>query len=324
MKIAVLPGDGIGKEVVPVAESVLKLALPSAEFVPVEVGNERWLREGTAITEEDTDIIRGCDCVLFGAITSPPGKPYRSVILGLRKDLGLYANIRPFRSNPVSPRQVDFVIYRENSEDLYCGMETASPDEVRTVRLITRSASERIARLACQRPGIRKLTIVHKANVMRSCELFRDACTSVAKAAGVQHDEMLVDTAAYCLVRDPGRFDTIVTTNLFGDILSDEASALIGSMGLSPSANVGDKYALFEPVHGSAPDIAGQGIANPIAAVLSAKMMLEWAGKADAAKAVQRAVDGAISEGKLTPDLGGRSSTAEVGSTILKHLEKEL
>jgi methanogen homoisocitrate dehydrogenase len=324
MKIAVLPGDGVGKEVVPVAEAVLKLALPSAEFVPVEVGNERWLREGKALTEEDMGVIRGCDCVLFGAITSPPGKPYRSVILQLRKDLDLYANIRPFRSSPISPRQVDFIIYRENSEDLYAGLETVTPDEVRTVRLITRKASERIARVACQKPGLRKLTIVHKANVMRSCELFRDACASVARDMGVPHDEMLVDTAAYYLVRDPARFDTIVTTNLFGDILSDEASALIGSMGLSPSANVGDRYALFEPVHGSAPDIAGKGIANPVATVLSAKMLLEWAGKPEAAKAVQRAVDGAIADGKLTPDLGGGSSTAEVQAAIMKHLEKEL
>jgi methanogen homoisocitrate dehydrogenase len=324
MKIAVLPGDGVGREVVPVARDVLKMALPGAEYVYVDVGNERWLREGKAITDEDMDVIRGCDCVLFGAITSPPGKPYRSVILGLRKDLELYANIRPFKSNPVSPRQVDFTIYRENSEDLYAGLETVTPDEVRSVRLITRKASERIARMACGKPGIKRLTIVHKANVMKSCELFRDACISVAKAAGVPHDEMLVDTAAYNLVRDPSRFDTIVTTNLFGDILSDEASALIGSMGLSPSANVGERYALFEPVHGSAPDIAGKGIANPIAAVLSAKMLLEWAGKPEAAKVVQRAVDGAISDGKLTPDLGGRSSTQEVGTSIMKHLEKEL
>ncbi len=218
---------------------------------------------------------------------------------------------------------MDFTIYRENSEDLYAGLETVTPDEVRTVRLITRQASERIARVACQRPGIKKLTIVHKANVMRSCELFRDACAAVAKDMGVPYDEMLVDTAAYNLVRDPGRFDTIVTTNLFGDILSDEASALIGSMGLSPSANLGDRYALFEPVHGSAPDIAGKGIANPIAAVLSAKMLLDWAGRPDAAKAVQRAVDGAMSEGKLTPDLGGGSSTTEVSRAILKHLEKD-
>ncbi len=324
MKIAVLPGDGVGKEVVPVAREVLKIALPGAEYVHIDVGNERWLRDGKAITDEDMDVIRECDCVLFGAITSPPGKPYRSIILGLRKDLGLHANIRPFLSNPVSPRQVNFTIYRENSEDLYAGLETVTQDEVRTVRLITRKASERIARVACQKPGIRRLTIVHKANVMKSCELFRDACISVAKSMGVPYDEMLIDTAAYNLVRDPSRFDTIVTTNLFGDILSDEASALIGSMGLSPSANIGDRYALFEPVHGSAPDIAGKGIANPIAAVLSAKMLLEWAGKPEAAKAVQRAVDGAISDRKLTPDLGGHCSTQEVGTAILKHLEYEL
>jgi methanogen homoisocitrate dehydrogenase len=324
MKIAVLPGDGIGKEVIPVARAILAIALPSAEYVSVDVGNERWLREGNAITAGDMDIIRSCDCALFGAITSPPGKPYRSIILGLRKDLDLYANIRPFRSSPVSLRQVDFVIYRENTEDLYAGLETVTADEVRSVRLITRKASERIARAACRRPGIKKLTIVHKANVMRSCELFRDACASVAESMGVPHDEVLVDAAAYYLIKDPGRFDTIVTTNLFGDILSDEASAIIGSLGLSPSANVGDRYALFEPVHGSAPNIAGKGIANPMAAVLSAKMLLEWAGHGQAAEAVQRAVDGTIRDGTLTPDLGGRCSTKDVGAAIMKRLEREL
>jgi len=324
MKIAVLPGDGIGKEVIPVARDVLAMALPSAEFVPVEVGHERWLREGEAITEQDMAVIRSCDCVLFGAITSPPGKPYRSVILRLRQDLDLYANIRPFRSFPGSPRPVDFVIYRENTEDLYAGLETATADEVRSVRLITRRASERIAQAACRKPGIKKLTIVHKANVMRSCELFRDACASVAAAAGVPFDDMLVDTAAYNLVRDPGRFDTIVTTNLFGDILSDEAAALVGSLGLSPSANVGDEYALFEPVHGSAPDIAGKGYANPIAAVLSVKMLLEWAGHDREADAVQRAVNETIREGIHTRDLGGWFSTHDVGAAIVQQLEREL
>jgi methanogen homoisocitrate dehydrogenase len=301
------------------------MALPGAEYVPIEVGHERYLREGTAMTDEEMETIRSCDCVLFGAITTPPGrKPYRSIILRLRKELDLYANIRPFRSCPASPRKVDFTIYRENTEDLYTGLEEASEDEARTVRVITRKASERIARAACHRPGIRKLTIVHKANVMKSCELFRDACVGVARAMGVQYEEMLVDAAAYNMVRDPGRFDTIVTTNMFGDILSDEAAALIGSLGLSPSANVGDRHALFEPVHGSAPDIAGRGVANPVAAVLSARMLLEWAGKAGAAEAVQQAVDATIADGVLTPDLGGRHATGDVRSAIVKRLERLL
>ncbi|WP_174590597.1 isocitrate/isopropylmalate dehydrogenase family protein [Methanocella conradii] len=321
MRIAVLPGDGIGKEVVPVAVDVLKAVLPGAEYVHIEVGHERFLREGVAMSEEDFENVKKCDCILFGAITTPPKKCYRSVILTLRRELDMYANVRPFKSCMVSPYNVDFTIYRENCEDLYCGMEEVSEDMVLSTRKITRHASERIARMACRRPGLKKLTIVHKANVLRSCELFRNVCIEVAKELSVPYEEMLVDAMAYSLIRDPSRFDTIVTTNLFGDILSDEAAALIGGLGLSPSANIGDRYALFEPVHGSAPDIAGKGIANPIAAVLSAKMLLEWAGRGKEAEMVQRSVDRTLADGVLTPDLGGVYKTSDVRRSLLKYLE---
>jgi methanogen homoisocitrate dehydrogenase len=322
MKIAVLPGDGIGKEVVPVAVDVLKAALPGAEYINIDVGHDRFVREGTAMSEEDFDAIKKCDCILFGAITTPPKRCYKSVILTLRRELDMYANVRPFRSCAISPYKVDFTIYRENCEDLYCGMEEVTDDQVLSIRKITRHASERIARAACRKPGLKKLTIVHKANVLRSCELFRDVCIQVAREMKVPYEEMLVDAMAYNLVRDPSRYDTIVTTNLFGDILSDEAAALIGSLGLSPSANVGDRYALFEPVHGSAPDIAGKGIANPIAAVLSAKMLLEWAGHGEEAGRVQEAVDKTIADGVHTPDMGGKFSTIDVRRSLLKHLER--
>jgi methanogen homoisocitrate dehydrogenase len=322
MKIAVLPGDGIGKEVVPVAEEVLRAVMPEAEYVAIDIGYERFLREGIAMSQEDLGLIRQCDCILFGAVTTPPKKCYRSVILTLRTELDMYANIRPFKSCAVSPYKVDMVIYRENCEDLYCGMEDVSEDQVLSTRKITRHASERIARAACKRPGIKKLTIVHKANVLRSCELFRDVCIGTAREMNVPYEEMLVDATAYNLIRDPSRFDTIVTTNLFGDILSDEAAALIGGLGLSPSANVGDKYALFEPVHGSAPDIAGKGIANPIAAVLSAKMMMEWAGMFEQAQMIDKAVNLTIDSGILTPDMGGKYKTADIRISLLKHLEK--
>ncbi len=322
MKIAVLPGDGIGKEVVPVALDVLKAVMPGAEYIHIDVGHERFVREGTAMSEDDFINIKKCDCILFGAITTPPKKCYNSVILTLRRELDMYANIRPFRSCSISPYKVDFTIYRENCEDLYCGMEEVREDEVLSTRKITRHASERIARAACKRPGIKKLTIVHKANVLRSCELFRNVCVEVAKEMGVPYEEMFVDAMAYNLIRDPSRYDTIVTTNLFGDILSDEAAALIGGLGLSPSANVGDRYALFEPVHGSAPDIAGKGIANPIAAVLSAKMLLEWAGHGEEAIRVQEAVEKTIASGVRTPDIGGKHSTRDVRQSLLKHLEQ--
>lgn len=321
MKIAVLPGDGIGKEVVPVAVDVLKSVMPEAEYIPVDVGQERFLREGTAMSEEDMYLIKSCDCILFGAITTPPKKCYKSVILTLRTVLDMYANVRPFKSCAISPYKVNFTIYRENCEDLYCGMEEVKEDEVLSTRKITRHASERIAKAACLKPGIKKLTIVHKANVLRSCELFRDVCIGVANDMKVPYEEMLVDAMAYGLIKNPSRFDTIVTTNLFGDILSDEAAALIGGLGLSPSANIGDRYALFEPVHGSAPDIAGKGIANPIAAVLSAKMLLEWSGHFNEAKKVGIAVESVIADGVLTPDVGGKNKTSDVSTSLLKHLE---
>lgn len=321
MRVAVLPGDGIGKEVVPVAVDVLKAVMPEAEYVPVDVGYERFIRESTAMSPEDLNTIKECNGILFGAVTTPPKKCYKSVILTLRTELDMYANVRPFRSCAISPYRVDFTIYRENCEDLYCGMEDVSDDRVLSTRKITRHASERIARAACRKPGIRKLAIVHKANVLRSCELFRDVCRGVAVEMGVPYEEVLVDTIAYNLIKDPSRYDTIVTTNLFGDILSDEAAALIGGLGLSPSANVGDHYALFEPVHGSAPDIAGKGIANPIAAVLSAKMLLEWSGHPVEALRVQQAVDKTIADGIFTPDIGGAYHTADVRSSLLKFLE---
>lgn len=321
MKIAVLPGDGIGKEVTPVAYEVLKQTIPDAEFIHVDVGYERFLREGTALTDSDLDLIKSCNCVLFGAITTPPKRCYRSVILTLRSELELYANIRPFRSCAISPYNVDFTIYRENSEDLYMGLEDVSEDEVRSTRVITKAASERIARTACKKPGLKKLSIVHKANVLKSCLLFKESCTKVAEELKVPYEDVLVDTMAYQLIRCPQKYDTIVTTNLFGDILSDEAAALIGGLGLSPSANIGDRYALFEPVHGSAPDIAGKGIANPIAAVLSAKMLLEWAGKNYEANCVQNAVDRTIENNILTPDLGGANTTDQVKVSIVKYLE---
>lgn len=324
MKVAVLPGDGIGKEVVPVAAEVLRSVIPSLELVPVDAGYERFCREGVPIVEADMDLIKSCDCVLFGAVTSPPKKSYKSVILSLRADLDLYANIRPFRSFSISPYNVDMTIYRENSEDLYCGIECIEEDKVLSTRKITRHASERIARAACGKPGIRKLTIVHKANVLQSCGLFRDVCIGIAKEMNVPYEEMLVDTMAYNLIRDPSRYDTIVTTNLFGDILSDEAAALIGGLGLSPSANVGDRYALFEPVHGSAPDIAGKGIANPMAAVLSAGMLLAWAGYVHESEVVRLAVERTIDDGVLTPDLGGKHKASDVQSSILEHLEASL
>ena len=271
------------------------------------------------MADEDLETIKECDCVLLGAITTPPDPNYRSVLLRLRKDLDLYANIRPFQS-----RDLDFIIVRENTEGLYSGLEEVGVEESRTLRVITRRGSERIAEMACDlAAGRRKLTIVHKSNVLRSDRLFLQTCRDVAERRGVPYDDMLVDAAAYNLVVNPQRFDVLVTTNLFGDILSDEAAGVVGSLGLCASANIGATRALFEPIHGSAPDIAGKGIANPVGAIRSAAMMMEWLGEPEMARRIERAVQRALDEGVKTPDLGGSSGTADVTRAVCGYLVEE-
>lgn len=315
--IAVIGGDGIGPEVIRSALAILKAVGVEIEEVPVEVGFERWKRTGTAMTDEDLEIIKGCRCILFGAITTPPDPNYRSVLLRLRKELDLYANIRPF-----SRKGLDFIIVRENTEGLYSGIEELGDEEARTVRVITLDGSRRIAKKACELTARRKrLTIVHKSNVLRSDRLFLKVCKEVAEEHGILYDDMLVDAAAYNLVLHPEKFDVMVTTNLFGDILSDEAAGVIGSLGLCASANLGERYALFEPIHGSAPDIAGKGIANPIGAIRSAAMMADWLGDSAKARLIEEAVIWSLDKGITTPDLGGSHTTKDVTDAIASHLK---
>jgi methanogen homoisocitrate dehydrogenase len=252
-KVAVVPGDGIGPEVVESALAVLDAAGVSFEKVFLEIGLSRWERTGVAMSEEDLQTLKECDCILFGAISTPSDPNYKSVLLRIRRELDLYANIRPFRS-----RDLDFIIVRENTEGLYSGLEELGAEESRTLRVVTRRGSERIAEKACDLAAARRrLTVIHKSNVLKSDRLFLDSCRAVAGRRAVPCEDMLVDAAAYNLVINPKRFDVMVTTNLFGDILSDEAAGVIGSLGLCASANVGTRHALFEPIHGSAPDIAG-------------------------------------------------------------------
>jgi methanogen homoisocitrate dehydrogenase len=325
MKLALIPGDGIGREVIPAALSVLDAFGLDIDKIPLEIGYGRWERTGSAITDEDMSIIKECDCVLFGAITTPPDPDYKSVLLRLRKELDLYANIRPFAplkkvKLPCNTKKFDFVIVRENTEGMYSGIEEVHEDAAYTTRVITRAGSERIAECACRiaRERKKEITIVHKANVLKSDSLFRDVCSGVAGKNETSYREILVDTMAYDLILHPEKYDVIVTTNLFGDILSDVAAAITGGLGLCPSANIGDRYALFEPVHGSAPDIAGKGIANPVAAILSVKMMLEWAGWKEEAESIGKAVESVIACGIVTPDLGGSYSTFDVSNAIAK------
>ncbi|KAB2947156.1 MAG: isocitrate/isopropylmalate family dehydrogenase [Candidatus Methanoperedens sp.] len=324
MKVAIIPGDGIGKEVLPAALSVLDVFGVDIEKVPLEIGFGKWEKTGSAITDDDIALIKQCDCVLFGAITTVPDPDYKSVLVRIRKELDLYANIRPFtplkKVKLPCAKKFDFVIVRENTEGMYSGVEELHEDVAYSTRIITRKGSTRIAEKACKIAKMRKkqLTIVHKANVLKSDSFFRDVCTGVAKKNDIRYNEMFVDAMAYDMILHPEKYDVIVTTNLFGDILSDEAAAMVGGLGLCPSANIGDKYAFFEPIHGSAPDIAGKGIANPIAAILSVKMMLEWAGFNAEAKTIGQAVNNVLDNGIVTPDLGGSYSTLDVSNAITK------
>ena len=332
MKIAVASGDGIGKEVVPAALQVLDALSLNIEKVPVEIGYGKWKRTGKAITDDDLDLLRSCDCTFFGAITTPPDPDYKSVLVRIRQEFDLYANIRPVKGMG-GGKNINFTIVRENTEGMYSGIEQVFPDAVHSTRVITHKGSERIAEYACllaredkdnegdHRKHPKRLTIVHKANILKSCNLFKEVCISVADRHKVPWEDMLVDATAHRLVLDPERFELIVTTNLFGDILSDMAAALIGGLGLCASANIGEKYALFEPVHGSAPDIAGKGLANPIAAILSLAMMLKWYGKTKESDAVHDAVAHVTAAGITTPDLGGRCSTMKVADAVATAIE---
>ena len=338
-KIAVIEGDGVGHEIIPAALSVLskfntnniKKRKTNTDFdhqfelIPFNIGYGRWERDGIAMTDEDLDRISKCDCVLFGAITTPPDPEYKSVLLRLRKELDLYANIRPIKSLLPNANPIDFVIVRENTEGMYSGIEEIGKDVSTTTRVITRKGSQRIAESACEIAKKRKgeLTIVHKSNVLKSDKLFLDVCIETTKNSGVSYTDNLVDSMAYKLVRDPTCVDVIVTTNLFGDILSDMAATFVGGLGMCASANIGNNHALFEPIHGSAPDIAGKGLANPIAAILSVRMMLEWMGIPEAS-VIDDAIVHALQAGVRTPDLGGTATTNEMAEGIAKWVEELL
>ncbi len=330
MKLAVIEGDGIGREVIPEAVKILDAFGLEIEKAPLELGYARWERTGTAMSDEDLEVIKRCDAVLFGAITTVPDPNYKSVLLTIRKELDLYANIRPVKPLPgvigvTGWSDFDFVIVRENTEGLYSGIEEIGPDFSWTKRIVTRKGSERIAAYACKLAKTRKnkLTIVHKSNVLKSDKLFLDVCRQTASTAGVEYSDMLVDSMAYSLMMHPEKYDVIVTTNLFGDILSDMCAALVGSLGLVPSANIGERYAFFEPVHGSAPDIAGKGIANPIAAILCVKMLLEWIGETRS-PVIDDAIAEVLQKKIITPDLGGKSSTIEIGNAIAEYVKKNI
>ncbi len=351
--ILVIPGDGIGREVIPAAVSVLQATGLPLRFVEADAGWECFQQQGEALPSATLDAARAADAILFGAVASPshPVVGYRSPIVRLRRELDLYANIRPIYDDPAAAgnpraRRVDLVVVRENTEGLYAGRERVEDggDTAIAERVITRRASERIARVAFELARNRRaargedstlparVTIVHKANILReTCGLFRTAAREIAQAyPDVQAEEMLVDTCALQIATHPERFDVIVTTNLFGDILSDVACAWGGGLGLASSANLGERHALFEPVHGAAPDIAGKGIANPLAAIgcaalllahLARRASLEYAPDMIAWSArIQRAIRHIRAAGPHTPDLGGNAVTSQITDAVIAHM----
>jgi len=348
--IVLLPGDGIGPEVVGQARAVLDTVAARFghrfDYREHRIGGCAIEADGAALPDATLAACRAADAVLLGAVGGPrwddPDAPVRPEqgLLGLRKQLGLFANLRPVRAHPAlvdaSPLRpervagVDILVVRELTGGLYFGEPrvreaTATGERAVDTLVYTDAEIRRVVRLACQLARGRrgKVTSVDKANVLASSRLWRSVATSVAgETAGVTLEHQLVDAAAMRLITSAADFDVIVTENMFGDILTDEASVLTGSLGTLPSASIGDdRCGVYEPCHGSAPDIAGRGIANPLGTILSAAMLLRHSlGLADAAAAVERAVDDAITAGARTADLGGTMSCAAVGDAVCARL----
>lgn len=315
--IAIVEGDGIGHEVIPVARDILALLHPEYEFLPVDVGYARWEQTGCPCADHDIALLKTADAILFGAVTTPPMKDYQSVVLRIRKSLDLYANLRPVKGDGF-----DIMIVRENTEGLYSGIEETTPDRATTLRVVSRAGTVRIARaairIARERSGT--LTIGHKANVIKSDVFFRDICIAEARSADIPFNDKYIDALSLDILKHPKNYNVVVTTNMFGDILSDVAAYLVGGLGLLPSANIGDRYALFEPVHGSAPDIAGKNIANPIAAIRSAAMLLEYLGDHVGAHQIDTAIRSTVARGICTRDLCGTAGTREFGKAVMNEI----
>ena len=334
--ISLITGDGIGPELSESAISILETIHDKLDvktkIISLEAGDVALEKYGHALPDETFESIKSSDACL----KAPVGESAADVIVVLRRKLDLFANIRPAKSYPNTPAlrdDVDLVIVRENTEDLYTGQEFELDGSAVAMRIITEKASKRIAKhafqTAIQRNGKRRVTCVHKSNVMRKTDgLFSKSCESVAKEfPDIKFDQMYVDACSMNLIRQPQDFDVIVTTNLFGDILSDESSQVVGGLGMAPAANIGDNFGLFEPVHGAAFDIAGKQIANPTSFILSIKMMLEWLGTknndqnaSSAAKILEDTVLNIVNSGVATKDIGGTMSTREFTKEVTSKL----
>ncbi|MGB9697631.1 MAG: isocitrate/isopropylmalate dehydrogenase family protein [Ignavibacteria bacterium] len=364
-RIAWLPGDGIGIEVLEAARIVLDKLKLNAEYIHGDIGWEFWRTEGDALPQRTIDLLKSVDAALFGAITSKPvkaaaaeltlelqnkGLVYRSPIVRMRQLFDLYICLRPckaYEGNPLNYKpNIDLVVFRENTEDLYSGVEfNPVPEELSSLleklsppfaafknipsnqyaiscKINTRKGSERIIRAAfdfARKFKRKKVTVIHKANVVRATDgLFLETAKEVRKDyPEIEMDDANVDAITMWLLKNPNNYDVLVAPNLFGDIISDLCAQMVGGLGFGCSGNIGDKLAVFEPTHGSAPKYAGQYKVNPIATILSAKMMLEWLGETEKAQQVENAVAAVIKEGKVrTYDMGGSNTTLEVAQAI--------
>lgn len=328
--ITLIPGDGIGPEIISETVRIIESTGVDIEWETFIIGAQALEKFGTTIPEPTIASIRKNKVALKGPLTTPVGKGFTSVNVGLRKALDLYANIRPVRALPNVPcryPELDLIIVRENTEDLYAGLEhVVVPGVVESIKIITEKASTRIAKYAfeyAKSHGRKKVTAIHKANIMKLSDgLFLECFYNVAKDfPEIEADDKIVDNACMQLVMRPEQFDVMVLENLYGDIVSDLCAGLIGGLGLAPGSNIGEQGAVFEAVHGSAPDIAGQGIANPTAILMSGIMMLHHIGESAAAKKIENAMNEVYTEGNIrTKDLGGTAKSADFANAIIEKI----
>lgn len=328
--VTLIPGDGIGPEVANATRKIIDATGVKIEWNVHDAGNDVINRYGTPLPQDTIDSIVRDKVGLKGPIGTPIGTGFASVNVQLRKTLDLYANFRPAKIIPgVKSRyeNIDLIIVRENTQGLYSGLEhIVVPGVVESIRVITEKASEKIVKFAFEtavKYNRKKVTAVHKANILKMSDgLFLEVARRISRGyPQIQYDEAIVDSTAMKLVMNPETFDVLVMENLFGDIISDLTSGLVGGLGVAPSANIGDKYAIFEAVHGSAPDIAGKGLANPTALLLSSVLMLRHLNESDAADRIENAVKKIIAEGKvITRDLGGTATTNEYTDEVIRNL----
>jgi isopropylmalate/isohomocitrate dehydrogenase-like protein len=327
-QICCMGGDGIGPEVTTQSIKLLEATGIDFDFINSEIGFEAYKKYGTPLPEKTIIMCRKSDAILFGAITTPPNiKGYFSPIVRLRKVLDLYANVRPFKSLPIPDQKqgIDFIIVRENTEDLYVGQERLTKEGAIAERVITKKGCEKILKFAfdlAERQNRKKVTVVHKANILRITDgLFLNIAKKISRSyPKIVMEDMLVDSCAMQLIKKTAVFDVIVTTNMFGDILSDEAAGLTGGLGVAASGNMGNNQGLFEPVHGSAPKYAGKNIANPTASFFSSAMMLEFLGEDKMSQKIRKSIIKTIKLGLTTKDLGGKLKSSEFTDKVIENL----